>query len=334
MLNALMKFRACPRAGSGLASGAAAILLAACVATGGASAQDGFAPKGPVTMIVPFGAGGGSDLMARSMAAGITAVRPGVQVAVENRPGGNGVIGYNYLRQHKGDPQMLLASETAAVALPLLIQPSPFQWTDFTPLAQIAGDSQLLVVAYDAPYKGLSDFIAAAKQKKFRVGLTSTTSSDAIVANLLARTQGVTFQPVVLESGSSSVARLLNGDIEFTILNPSETIGQLNAKNLRPLAAFSDVRYPADSALGDVPTAKEQGVNVAFAQYRGLFGAGGLTKAQADYWASSMEEWTKTQSYKDYITKNNLFPEFRRGDEFVAYLKQTQATLEQALKKD
>ncbi|MDF2810338.1 MAG: Twin-arginine translocation pathway signal [Microvirga sp.] len=330
MLHALERFRV----GPALASGAAALLVASCLVTTNAEAQDSFTPKGPVTMIVPFGAGGGSDLMARSMAAGITAVRPGVQVAVENRPGGNGVIGYNYLRQHKGDPQIVLASETAAIALPLLIQPPPFHWTDFTPVAQIAGDSQLLVVPYNSPFKGLADFVAAAKQKKFRVGLTSTTSSDAIVANLLSRSQGVSFQPVVLESGSASVARLLNGDIEFTILNPSETIGQMNAKMLRPLAAFSDVRYPKDSTLGEVPTAKEQGVDVAFAQYRGLFAAGGITKAQADYWAASMEEWTKTQAYKDYIAKNNLFPEFRRGDEFIAYLKQTQATLERALKKD
>lgn len=324
------------RLASALAIGTGSLLLGTCLAIGSVQAEDSnaFTPKGPVTMIVPFGPGGGSDLMARSMAAGLTAARPGIQVAVENRPGGNGVIGYNYLRQHKGDPQLLLASETAAVALPMLIKPPPFQWTDFTPIAQIAADSQLLVVPYDAPYKGLADFIKAAKEKKLRVGLTSTTSSDAIVTNLLARNQSVAFQPVVLESGSNSVARLLNGDIDFTILNPSETIGQMKAKMLRPLAAFSQVRYPASSALGEVPTAKEQGVDVSFAQYRGLLSAGGISKAEADYWASALEDWTKTDSYKDYITKNNLFPEFRRGDEFVQYLKTTQATLEQALKKD
>ncbi|MGV6874774.1 tripartite tricarboxylate transporter substrate binding protein [Pseudochelatococcus sp. B33] len=336
MFPALKKVRTPIRGVSRFACGAAALLMASCLATGGASAQDGaaFTPKGPVAMIVPFGAGGGSDLMARSMAAGITTVHPGIQITVENRPGGNGVIGYNYLRQRHGDPQTLLASETAAVALPLLIQPAPFQWTDFTPIAQIAADAQLLVVPYDAPYKSLADFITAAKEKKFRVGLTSTTSSDAIVTNLLARNQDVSFQPVVLESGSASVARLMNGDIEFTILNPSETIGQMNAKTLRPLVAFSEVRYPADSPLADIPTAKEQGVDVSFAQYRGLFGAGGLTEAQADFWASTMEEWTKTPAYKDYITKNNLFPEFRRGQEFNDYLVRTQATLEQVLKKD
>lgn len=312
-----------------IAFGAGAVLLCA----GGASAQ-GFTPKGAVTMVVPFGAGGGSDLMGRSMAAGITAVRPDVQVAVENRPGGNGVLGYTFLQQSKGNPQVLLASETAAVALPILIDPPPFQWTDFTPIAQIAGDSQLLVVAYDSPYKTLGDFVKAAKEKKLKVGLTSTTSSDAIVAKLLEGNQSLSFQKVVLESGSSSVARILNGDIDFTILNPSETIGQMEAKKLRPLAAFATERYAAGSPLADVPTAKEQGVDVAFAQYRGLLAPGGLTKDQADFWASAIEEWTKTQSYKDYIAKNNLFPQFRRGDDFVAYLKETQATLEKVLKKD
>lgn len=297
-----------------------------------ASAEDAFKPKGAVTMVVPFGAGGGSDLMGRAMAAGISAVREGVHVSVENRPGGNGVLGYNYLKQHTGDPQTLLASETAAVALPILIDPPPFQWTDFTPIAQIAGDSQLLVVAEAAPYKTLADLVTEAKKRKLKVGLTSTTSSDAIVSNLFARSQGVTFQPVVLESGSNSVARLLNGDIDFTILNPSETIGQMKAKMLRPLAAFSDQRYDAASPLADIATAKEQGVDVSFAQYRALFAAGGITKAQADYWADAIEDWTKTPAYKDYISKNNLFPQFRRGQDFNDYLKKTQATLELVLK--
>lgn len=313
-----------------VALGAGAVLLCS---AGGTLAQD-FAPKGAVTMVVPFGAGGGSDLMGRSMAAGISAVRPNVQVAVENRPGGNGVLGYTFLKQSHGNPQVLLASETAAVALPILIDPAPFQWSDFTPIAQIAGDSQLLVVAYDAPYKTLADLIAAAKDKKLKVGLTSTTSSDAIVAKLFETNQSLSFQRVVLESGSSSVARILNGDIDFTILNPSETIGQMQAQKLRPLAAFANDRYGSASALAAVPTAKEQGVDVVFAQYRGLFAAGGLTKEQVKFWGDAIEEWSKTPSYNEYVTKNNLFAQFKRDDAFVAYLKETQATLEKVLKKD
>jgi putative tricarboxylic transport membrane protein len=292
-----------------------------------------FVPKGPVTMIVPFGPGGGSDLLARSMAAGITLVRPAVQVSVENRAGGNGVMGYNYLKQRRADPQFLLASETAAIALPLLIDPPPFEYTDFTPVAQIAADAQLLVVAQNAPYKTISDLIAEAKKRKLKVGLTSTTSSDAIVVGLLEANQSVTFQPVVLSSGPNSVARLLNGDIDFTILNPSETIGQMKASTLRPLAAFSDKRYGPSTPLADVPTAKEQGVDVAFAQYRGLFAAGGITPAQAKYWADAMEEWTKTPAYKEYVEKNFLFPQFRRDEEFRKYLSDTQAQLKQVLAK-
>jgi putative tricarboxylic transport membrane protein len=228
----------------------------------------------------------------------------------------------------------LLASETAAVALPILIQPAPFKWTDFTPIAQIAGDAQLLVVAENSKYKTLGDLVADAKAHKLKVGLTSTTSSDAIVSGLFERNQSIKFQPVVLESGPNSVARLLNGDIDFTILNPSETIGQMNAKNLRPLAAFSDERYDPSSPLAAVPTAAEQGVKVSFGQYRGLFAAGSITKEQADYWANAIEDWTKTPAYKEYIAKNNLFSQFRRGDDFKTYLQQTQTTLEQVLKKD
>lgn len=285
-------------------------------------------------MIVPFAAGGGSDLMARKMAQGISDVRKGVDFSIDYRPGGNGVLGYSYLKSHRGDPQALLASETAAIALPILLKPAPFHWTDFTPIAQIAGDSQLLVVSAKSSYHSLGDLIAAAKKKTLKVGLTSTTSSDAIVTRLFEQNQGLKFRSVVLESGSNSTARLLNGDIDFTILNPSETIGLMQANRVRPLAAFSDERYPKSSALKDVPTAREQGVDVSFAQYRGLFAPGGITQAQRDYWANALRDWTKTASYNDYISKNNLFPEFRQGKAFEAYLKQTQATLDKVLKKD
>lgn len=326
----------CPaRRGYLRALACAGAIALSCALYGPTHAQsvNGFAPKGQVTMVVPFGPGGGSDLMARSMASGISQVRPGVPVSVENRPGGNGVLGYNYLGQRRADPQILLAAESAAVALPLLIDPPPFHWTDFTPVAQIASDSQLLVVTQGSSYKTISDLIADAKKRKLKVGLTSTTSSDAIVVGLLEINQAVSFQPVVLASGPNSVARLLNGDIDFAILNPSETIGQMKAKTLRALVSFSDKRYDVSTPLAEVPTAKEQGVGVSFAQYRALFAGGGISPAQAKYWADTMEEWTKTPGYKEYVARNYLFPQFRRGDDFRKYLSDTEEQLKLVLSK-
>jgi putative tricarboxylic transport membrane protein len=116
---------------------------------------------------------------------------------------------------------------------------------------------------------------------------------------------------------------MLAGNVDFSFLNPSEALGQLQAGKLRGLAVFSDKRYAAGSGLENIPTAKEQGINVTFSQFRGLMGPPGLTPAQVKFWADAAKKWTATPSYQQYIKKNALMPAFATGSQFVN-LMQTQ----------
>lgn len=327
------------RAGGGALAGVYVLGLAGCGAPGGGGAGDGdtgggeggsgFEPSKNVVMIVPFDPGGGSDILGRAMASGIEEVRPEVNISVENRVGGSGAVGYSYLLEQEGDPHFLLASETSAVALPITTD-TPWTWEDFTPVAQIAEDATLLVVPQDSEFQSLQDVIDAAKQERLTVGIAGAGGLDDIVFSLVERDQDVELERVVFESGGEIVNAMRGGNIDLASLNPGEVIGQLESGDLKALVAFAEKRYEGD-LLADVPTAKEEGVDVFFTQYRGPFAAGGIKPEERKYWADAFVEWTDTEHYDKYIADNYLISVVRTGQEFEDYLKEYEKTLQSVL---
>lgn len=323
------------RAGGGALAGVYVLGLAGCGSSGGGGdagggeGGSGFEPSRNVTMIVPFDAGGGSDILGRAMAAGMEEVRQGVNITVENRPSASGAVGYSYLLEQQGDPYFLLASETTAVALPITTK-TPWTWEDFTPVAQIAEDATLLIVPRDSKFESLKDVIDAAKKERLTVGVAGSTGLDTIVFSQVEDQANVDFERVVFESGGEIINAMLGGDIDLASLNPGEVIGQLEAGKLKALTAFAQKRYEGGQ-LADVPTAKEQGVNVSFTQYRGAFAPGGIKPDERKYWADALVKWTKTDSYDKYIKDNSLISLVRTGQEFEDYLKQYEKTLQDVL---
>ncbi len=323
------------RVSGGAFAGVAVLGLAGCGSSGGGGGDtgggggSGFEPDRNVTMVVPFDAGGGSDILGRAMAAGIEEVRKGVNVPVENRSSASGAVGYSYLLEQQGDPYFLLASETAGVALPITSD-TPWTWEDFTPVAQIAEDATLLIVPGDSEFKSLQDVIDAAKNKRLTVGVAGSTGLDTIVFSLVGEKAGVEFERVVFESGGEIINAMLGGNIDLASLNPGEVTGQLESGKLKALVAFSQKRYEGGQ-LADVPTAKEEGVDVSFTQYRGAFAPGGIKPEERKYWADALTEWTKTDSYDKYIKDNSLISLVRTGQEFEDYLKGYEKTLQDVL---
>ncbi len=318
------------RASGGMVVGAYALGLVGCGQTGGGGGGGGaWEPTQDVVMIVPFEAGGGSDILGRAMASGMEQVREGVNITVENRPSTTGAVGYSYLLEQQGDPHYMLASETTAVALPITTE-TPWTWKDFTPIGQIAEDATLLIVPQDSEYGSLQDVIDAAEQSRLTVGVVGTTGLDTIVFGLLEERAGVEFERVVFESGGELVTALLGGDIVMASLNPSEVIGQLEAGDLKALVAFAEKPYEGGE-LADVPTAKEEGFDVSFTQYRGLFGPGGIQPEERQYWADALVAWTETDNFDKYIQDNYLISLIRTGQEFESYLQEYEQTIRKVL---
>ncbi|MFD3443426.1 tripartite tricarboxylate transporter substrate binding protein [Microbacteriaceae bacterium 4G12] len=308
------------------AAGLAAVSLFALTACSGSAepAADG-APSGNVTMVVPMGAGGGSDQSGRAIASGLEE-GTGLNISVENREGGSGAVGYSYFLSQNGKSNYLLASETALLALPVT-QDVEFTYEDFTPIMKLGDDYTLLVVAPDAPYETCSDVVDAAKDERVVAAVSGATSLDEIVFTLVESDQDVEFDRVPFESGSEVLTALLGGQIDVASLNPSEVVAQLEAGDLKALCAFSEERYEYD-ALSDIPTAKEQGIDVAFAQYRGFIAPGGITEDQTQYWIEAGQAYEESDAYAEYIESNYLQANAVYGDEFSEYLAGNTADLE------
>lgn len=295
--------------------------------SGGSSWQ----PTQGTYMEVPFAPGGGSDVFGRAMAQGFEQARDGLNMTVENRPAGSGAVGYSFLLSKEGNPNYLLASETTGVALPITTE-TPWTWEDFTPVMQVAADSNVLIVPADSPYTSLSQVVDALKQgTPVTMGLTGATSVDAIVTGLMEKKADVQFDRVIFQSGGEEVVGLLGGSVDMAMLNPSEVIGQIKAGTLKGLAVFADQRYD-QAPLDTIPTAKEAGVDVSFVQYRGVFAAGGITDAQEKYWEQTVKMWTDSPEFTDYVTSNYLQKVLRPHDEFTSYLKDYEQTIQAALK--
>ncbi|GAA4881846.1 tripartite tricarboxylate transporter substrate binding protein [Saccharopolyspora cebuensis] len=309
---------------------ALAALTTALVATGCApvtadDVQGGPRPVGEVTMVVPFGAGGGSDIAGRAMAAGLTAADPTLSITVDNREGGQGAVGYSYFLGKRGSTHHLLATETSLLSLPAGIDVA-FSHRDFTPIAKVGEDYTLLVARPGSPITSCADAVEQSKQRRVLAGISGALGPDAVVFTLMQRRAGADFDRVPYQSGSETMAAVLGGHVELASLNPSEVIGQLRSGRLTALCAFAPQRYHYPE-LAHIPTAAEQGVPVSFAQFRGVIAPGGLDPRARQYWIDLARRYAASPAYTDYVESEYLQPVTAFGDEFTAYLRDNQRLL-------
>ncbi|HIY23928.1 putative tricarboxylic transport membrane protein [Brachybacterium sp. AG952] len=312
------------------AIGTVGLALSACSGgSGGGSSADGeFDPGNRVTMIVPFSAGGGSDIAGRAIAAGLEEAT-GATITVENRVGGSGAVGYSGLVNAEGDGTMLLASETALITLPI-VQDVDFTYESFTPIMKAGEDYNLVVVASDSPFQSITDVIEAAKTEQLNAAVSGATGPDHIAWSLIEQEQGITLERVTFESSSEVLAALMGGHVQVAASSPGELTGQLESGDIRALCALAPERYEYD-LLADIPTGSEEGVEVTFAQWRGFIAPGGIDDAAKEYWIAKAKEYEQSDAYKEFIESNMLQPVTAYGDDFVEYLHQYAADVESVL---
>lgn len=309
-------------------------LLAACGSNGGNtnsgtdSTDGGYHPGSRITMVVPFSAGGGSDLSGRAIASGFEPIT-NTTITVENHEGGSGAIGYSDFLAMNGDPTKLLATETALIALPLA-QDVQFSYQNFTPIFKAGDDFTLLTVRPDSPWQTCADVVAAARSESVVVAVSGATSLDEIVFSLIEADQNVKFDRIPYESGGEVLAGLLGGHVQAASLNPGEIIGQIQSGALKPLCALADQRYEYEE-LADIPTGIEQGINVSFAQFRGMIAPGGIPDEATEFWVNAATEYTKSEAYTQYIKDNFMQPTTLFGDEFKEYLTKYHDNMKRAL---
>jgi putative tricarboxylic transport membrane protein len=318
-----------------LVAGVLAVAVFSGCATGSAgesaAGTGGPRPVGPVTMVVPFAAGGGSDIAGRAVADGLASVTPGLRVDVDNREGGQGAVGYSYLLGKRGSPNFLLATETSLLAIPAAVE-VPFSHRDYTPIMKLGHDYTLLVARPDSPITSCAQATSASRQRRVLAGISGAMGPDAVVFDQLNRKAGARIDTVPYQGGGETMAAVLGGQVDLASLNPSEVIGQLRAGELKALCVFADQRYTYPELAG-IPTSVEQGVPVVFAQFRGVIAPGGLNPRARQYWIDAARRFAGSPAYRDYIASEYLQPRPAFGDSFGQYLAAARGDIEQVVSR-
>ncbi|WP_099038205.1 tripartite tricarboxylate transporter substrate binding protein [Mycobacterium neglectum] len=311
-----------------------ALVLSACSGGNNAGDSEGdggsWKPDGQITMISAFGSGGGTDKVARAMLEGLEACDEGVTGNIEYHEGGSGVIGYSHFQQQRGDTTVM-ATTTELTTLPMFVDTS-FTWEAYTPIAHIADDQVSLAVPANSPMQSLRDLVEAAKTRNVTIGVVGLSGPDNVARALLEKQGGVKFEPVIFDGGGETTSALLGNDIDAAIGGAGDIVGQVESGDVRGLAIFGPERYTS-GVMAEVPTAKEQGYDIAFTQWRGLLGTGDMSDEARDWYADCMEKWQDTPSYQNYLESALTTQAYSGPSEFSDMLKEQDETVHQVLEE-
>lgn len=313
----------------------AVVLASACgnqasTSTGGSNAAE--APKKeavkfptkPIELVVPYAAGGGTDLVGRAIAEALKPIL-GQDVVVVNKTGGSGAVGTNEVAQAKGDGYKMVMATREIVSNPLLGL-APFKTTDFKFIGNLNRDPAMIVVSSKSKYKTLEDLINDIKANPGKLNFASS-STPSLYGIPFAEAAKLDYVTIPFQGTAQAVVEVLGGRAEFGIYNPGEVKSQIESGDLRPLAVMNAKRL--EGFFKDVPTVKEKGINVDWAgTYRGI----AVPKSTPDEIVKILEEAVgkavKDQKFVDFMNKQNLFIDYLNAAEFQEMIKKDTVALD------
>lgn len=286
-------------------------------------------PDKPVTVICPWTAGGGTDLLLRALSKEAEKYL-GQTINVVNQTGGGGAIGHNAIRAARPDGYTvgMITFELNSLPPQGLVN---FTWKDFDPLMLLNADPAALTVPKSAPYGTVSAFVdyAKAHPDELSIGNSAPGSVWHIAAGLTAGKTGIKIKHVPFNGAQPAVTALVGGHIQGVAVSVAEVRGQVQAGALKILGVMAVER---DKMFPDVPTFREQGVDVVFSTWRGLALPKGVP---ADVKAKISDAYKKafdSKEFQDFAAKASLNLEYRNADDFAKFLDQNYKDVEAVMK--
>ncbi len=283
-----------------------------------ASAADEY-PSKPIQIIVPWGAGGRTDINAR-MFASVAPKYLGQPVVVINKAGGGSVIGGDYVAKAKPDGYILLAITPGTNVFPVIFKKAPYGTFDFEPIGQIGSSTMAIASHPDRPWKNVQELIDYARANPGEV----TYACVALKAPQLgflrwADKAGLTFKHVPVGNDAEAVAAALGGHVDIAMTSSVATIiSHVNAGNLNALMVFAEER---DANLADTPTAVETGYAVVASPFTGLAAPKGLPRPVMEKLRTVFKQVIEDPDFIKVMKRigESISPKF--GDDFLSVWK-------------
>jgi tripartite-type tricarboxylate transporter receptor subunit TctC len=294
-------------------------------------------PSKTVEFVVPAGTGGGADQMARIVQSIIAKHNLMKQsMVVVNKAGGAGAEGFLDVKGAKGDPHKIIITLSNLFTTPLA-QDTPFNWRDLTPVQMLALDQFVLWVNADTPYKTSKEYIDAVKArsgepaKRMKMGGTGAKQEDQIITVAIEQRTGGKFTYIPYKGGGEVAVQLVGKHIDSSVNNPIEAVAQWRAGKLRPLCVFDPKRMPYKAkvtdklAWSDIPTCKEQGLDVDYLMLRGIFMPGGVTPEQVNYYVGVFKKVMETPEWKTFMEQGAFNQTALVGKEYADWVAREEA---------
>src|SRR6202163_772500 len=290
-------------------------------------------PTKPVEVVVAAGAGGASDQMARMMQAAIQKNNLMKQPMVVSLKGGaSGAEALMYMKSSDGDPNKVLIAYSLIYMLPLSAK-IPFNWRELTPVSVVALDQFVLWTNAELPYKTVKEFADAANKatSPFKMGGTGSKREDHVLTVFLEKKTGAKFAYLPYKSGGEAATQLVGNHTAANVNNPSENLEVWRAGQVRPLCVFDKERIEYKTKVtekmswNDIPTCKEEGLDVQYLMLRAMFLPGKVTAEQTAFNVDLFKKVSETAEYKDYMEKQALKPVFLTGADMLKFLDENAA---------
>ena len=283
-----------------------AVVAAAVLSSGAASAQSGF-PSRPVHIFVPYAAGGGVDILARTLGE-VVSRQWGQGVVVENRPGAGGMVASQALAKSAPDGYTLIVVASGHATNPFLYPKLPYDtFKDFTPISLLASSPNILLVRADSSFKTVADVIAQARLKPGSLSFAhaGNGTSTHLAGELLKNLAKIDLEAIPYKGGAPAINDLLGGQIAMSFNNGPESVGQLEAGTVRALAVTTGARA---SFLPDVPSMAETVPGYDTEVWWGLLGPAGMPADLVEKLAHDFVAALNTDSVKQRLTKLGASP--------------------------
>ena len=271
-------------------------------------------------LIAPAAPGGGWDQTARAMQQVLQRTGLVTTPVVDNIPGAAGTIGLaRFVGSERGRGDTLLISGLIMLG-GIVMHDAPITTADAVPLARLTGEYEVITVPTASPFRTLDDLIAAfrAHPETISWGGGSAGGSDQILAGLFAEAVGVAPRRVnyiAFSGGGESLAAILGGQVSVGINGLAEFLPQMEAGTVRVLAISSAERLPGI----DVPTLREQGVNVEFENWRSVLAPPGISAADRAHLTTLLARMVQSPEWRETLERYRWLDRYLAGDDFTRF---------------
>jgi tripartite-type tricarboxylate transporter receptor subunit TctC len=283
-----------------------------------ASAQAATYPEKPVTIVVPYSAGGVTDVFGRAIAIKLSRLW-NQNVIIDNRAGGGTIIGTQHVSRAAPDGYTLLLTSYGFTSNPILRKNLPYDPASLTPLLLIGTSSNTLVINANLPFRDLNDILKMAREKPGALTLASSGngSSPHVAAELFAKAAGIQITHIPYKGTSPAMNDILGGQVHG-IFDGTSALGQVSTGKLRAIATAAAVRHPS---APEVPTFRELGIDLVFGGWFGFFVPRAMPQSLQDIIFKDIETAIADPEVKTVILKTGLVLETQTQEQFKAFLQ-------------